>query len=148
MVILGVTTITLDFVYKSPFRHMLPPASQFWSSPVAFVQRYIDVIQLHERDRAVKVVESREMRTNDAAKRRRYQAVHGLDKENPIRNLLKADYEEEPEVRPDGVDYVARDARLAAESAARAATDAAEQASRDQPLPEPEAKPKKRFGIF
>lgn len=115
---------------------------------MAFVQRCIDVIQLHERDRTAKVVEAREMRTNDVAKRRRYQAVHGLDKENPIRNMLRGSDEEEPEVRPDGVDYAARDARLTTESAARAAADDAEKASRDRSLTEPEAKSKKRFGIF
>ena len=159
MAILALVTVILDFVYTSPFRHMLPELSEFWTSPITFISTVIQVVRIHEKARTEKVLEGRVAKTNDVAKRRRFQAVHGLDKQNPIRNMLKGDYKdgEEPEVKPDGVDYIARDARDLAKAAEAAAADAADVAAsrpaaesvvEDSIPSEGDIKRRKWFGIF
>ncbi|GJD01985.1 hypothetical protein ColKHC_10810 [Colletotrichum higginsianum] len=76
-----------------------PPASEFWSSPVAFIRTWVHVLQLHERDRNEKAIAMHTRHTDDVAKRQLYRKVHGLDKENPIANFLgmKEESEEEKE---------------------------------------------------
>ncbi|KAI8234597.1 hypothetical protein K4K57_008970 [Colletotrichum sp. SAR 10_99] len=85
---LAVTSLYLNFTHTSPFKHLLPPASEFWSHPVDFVQTWIRVLQLHERDRNEKAIAMHTRHTDDVAKRQYYRKEHGLDKQNPIANFL------------------------------------------------------------
>ncbi|TQN67683.1 hypothetical protein CSHISOI_07761 [Colletotrichum shisoi] len=96
---LAITTLIINFTHTSPFKHLLPPASEFWSSPVAFIRTWVHVLQLHERDRNEKAIAMHTRHTDDVAKRQLYRKVHGLDKENPIANFLgmKEESEEEKE---------------------------------------------------
>lgn len=85
---LAITTLILNFTHTSPFAHLLPPASEFWSSPANFIRTWLRVLALHERDRNARAIADHENLTNDVVKRAYFRKVHGLDKENPIRNLL------------------------------------------------------------
>ncbi|KAL2873333.1 hypothetical protein SGCOL_011539 [Colletotrichum sp. CLE4] len=85
---LAISTLVLDFSQTSPFKHLLPPASEFWSSPIQFIRTWVHVMQLHERDRNEKAIAMHSRHTDDVAKRQYYRKVHGLDKENPIANFL------------------------------------------------------------
>ncbi|KAF4777178.1 hypothetical protein HER10_EVM0012147 [Colletotrichum scovillei] len=85
---LAISTLVLNFSQTSPFKHLLPPASEFWSSPIQFIRTWVHVMQLHERDRNEKAIAAHSRHTDDVAKRQYYRKVHGLDKENPIANFL------------------------------------------------------------
>ncbi|KAH7366826.1 hypothetical protein B0T11DRAFT_47784 [Plectosphaerella cucumerina] len=88
LLVLAITTFILNFTHTSPFAHLLPPASEFWSSPVNFIRTWMRVLALHERDRNERAIADHTALTNDVVKRAYFRKVHGLDKENPIRNLL------------------------------------------------------------
>ncbi|TDZ65999.1 hypothetical protein CTRI78_v003348 [Colletotrichum trifolii] len=100
---LAVTSLYLNFKHTSPFKHLLPPGSQFWSHPIDFVQTWIRVLQLHERDRNERAIAMHTRHTDDVAKRQYYRKEHGLDKENPIANLLgmKGEADAEPTLAQD-----------------------------------------------
>ncbi|KAF9870147.1 hypothetical protein CkaCkLH20_12381 [Colletotrichum karsti] len=85
---LAIASLYLNFTHTSPFKHLLPPASEFWSHPIDFVGTWIRVLQLHERDRNEKAIAMHTRHTDDVAKRQYYRKEHGLDKENPIANFL------------------------------------------------------------
>lgn len=85
---MAVTSLYLNFTHTSPFKHLLPPASEFWSHPVDFVRTWVRVLQLHERDRNEKTIAMHTRHTDDVAKRQYYRKEHGLDKKNPIANFL------------------------------------------------------------
>lgn len=88
LLVLAITTFILNFTHTSPFAHLLPPASEFWSSPVNFIRTWVRVMALHERDRNARTIAEHTALTDDVVKRAYFRKVHGLDKENPIRNLL------------------------------------------------------------
>ncbi|KAK2044358.1 hypothetical protein LZ31DRAFT_292601 [Colletotrichum somersetense] len=94
---LAISTLVLNFTQTSPFKHLLPPASDFWSSPIEFIRTWVHVLQLHERDRNEKAIAMHSRHTDDVAKRQYYRKVHGLDKENPIANFLGMKEESEEE---------------------------------------------------
>ncbi|KAK1597765.1 uncharacterized protein LY79DRAFT_700671 [Colletotrichum navitas] len=94
---LAIATLTLNFTQTSPFKHLLPPASDFWSSPIEFVRTWVHVLRLHERDRNEKAIAMHSRHTDDVAKRHYYRKAHGLDKENPIANFLGMKEEAEEE---------------------------------------------------
>ncbi|KAF6821264.1 hypothetical protein CSOJ01_00270 [Colletotrichum sojae] len=85
---LAITSLYLNFTQTSPFKHLLPPGSEFWSHPIDFIGTWIRVIQLHERDRNEKAIARHTQHTDDVAKRQYYRKEHGLDKENPVANFL------------------------------------------------------------
>ncbi|KAK1961902.1 hypothetical protein LY78DRAFT_661725 [Colletotrichum sublineola] len=132
---LAITTLVLNFTQTSPFKHLLPPASEFWSSPIEFVRTWIHVLQLHERDRNEKAIAMHSRHTDDVAKRQYYRKVHGLDKENPIANFLGMKEESDEE----------KAAAVAAVEASPVAGDAAAIA----PVEGEEKESKKKwFGLF
>ncbi|KAH6688315.1 hypothetical protein F5X68DRAFT_190002 [Plectosphaerella plurivora] len=88
LVVLAITTFILNFTHTSPFAHLLPPASEFWSSPINFIRTWMRVMALHERDRNARTIAEHTALTDDVVKRAYFRKVHGLDKENPIRNFL------------------------------------------------------------
>ncbi|WYZ37464.1 hypothetical protein EsH8_II_000970 [Colletotrichum jinshuiense] len=130
---LAITSLILNFNHTSPFKHLLPPASEFWSSPIDFIRTWVHVLQLHERDRNEKAIAMHSRHTDDVAKRQYYRKVHGLDKENPIANFLGMREESEEE-----------------KAAAAAAIEASPVAGNAEALApaESEEKKKKWFGIF
>lgn len=95
LTILAITTIILNFTHTSPFRHLLPRASEFWSGPIEFIRTWWRVIQLHENDRNAKAIAHHTRTTDDVMKRLAYRKAHGLDKENPIKNWISSGDEEE-----------------------------------------------------
>jgi hypothetical protein len=121
----------MNFTRTSPFRHLLPPASELWSDPAHFFTAWISVVQLHERDRNEKVSTARRRNVDDVMKRRHYQQVHGLDKDSWITNALggnEADKKEQSE--ESAVATAAPESDILSETARQ------------------DAKPRKRFGIF
>ncbi|OLN95343.1 hypothetical protein CCHL11_04764 [Colletotrichum chlorophyti] len=131
---LAVTTIIMNFTHTSPYKHLLPPASEFWSGPLEFIRTWIHVLKLHERDRNEKVLAMHSRHTDDVAKRQLYRKVHGLDKENPIANFLGMKEESEAEA--------------AAAAAAADASPVAGAAEASAPVEGEEKKKKKWFGVF
>ncbi|KAL2753720.1 hypothetical protein ACRALDRAFT_2044063 [Sodiomyces alcalophilus JCM 7366] len=135
LTILAISTFILNFTHTSPFKHLLPEASEFWSSPRQFIQTWIRVIQLHEKDRNDKVIAMHTRHTDDVAKREYYRKVHGLDKENPIVNFFKSEEQIEEE-RKAAAAAAAEEEALAAANAGDAGSETAGQTK------------KKWFGIF
>lgn len=131
------STFILNFTHTSPFKHLLPPASEFLSSPVQFIRTWVRVLQLHELDRNEKVIKSHTAHTEDVAKRAYFRKVHGLDKQNPIRNLLGGG--EEDEVHPEH----AADRSVVAQVAAGGSKIAP-----PEPVPEAQEGKKKWLGLF
>ncbi|EGY17229.1 hypothetical protein HYQ45_000071 [Verticillium longisporum] len=95
--ILALSTFILNFSHTSPYKHLLPRPSEFWSSPIDFIGTWIRVLQLHEVDRNEKVIAQHTAHTDDVAKRAYYRKVHGLDKSNPVANWFKSSSEDEDE---------------------------------------------------
>ncbi|KAM0335255.1 hypothetical protein ACHAQA_000299 [Verticillium albo-atrum] len=95
LTILAISTFILNFTHTSPFKHLLPRPSEFWSHPIDFIGTWIRVLQLHEVDRNEKVIVQHTAHTDDVAKRAYYRKVHGLDKSNPVANLFKSSSEDE-----------------------------------------------------
>lgn len=98
---LAIFTFTLNFTQTSRYKHLLPEASEFWSSPIQFVTTWIRVIQLHEKDRNERVLAQHTRHTDDVAKRAYYRKVHGLDRENPVVNFFKTEEQLEEERKAD-----------------------------------------------
>ncbi|KAM0287969.1 hypothetical protein ACHAQH_000036 [Verticillium albo-atrum] len=116
--ILALSTFILNFTHTSPFKHLLPRPSEFWSHPIDFIGTWIRVLQLHEVDRNEKVIVQHTAHTDDVAKRAYYRKVHGLDKSNPVANLFKSSSndEEENAAPARGVEALAAEAIAAAET--------------------------------
>ncbi|ROT40261.1 hypothetical protein SODALDRAFT_306370 [Sodiomyces alkalinus F11] len=122
LTVLAISTFMLNFTHTSPFKHLLPEPSSFWSNPGEFIRTWIRVIQLHEKDRNEKVIAKHTRYTDDVAKREYYRKVHGLDKENPIVNLFKSEEQIEEE-RKAAVAAAAEEETMAAANAGGAGSE-------------------------
>lgn len=136
----------LNFAHTSPFKHLLPPAGEFWSGPVDFIRTWIRVIQLHERDRNEKVIAQHTRHTDDVAKRAYFRKVHGLDKENPIKNWLGVT-EEGDEVEAAVAQPQGHEVTVADETAVAAAAGVANVAGQATGEAQEQGR-KKWFGVF
>ncbi|KAI9842809.1 MAG: hypothetical protein M1837_006912 [Sclerophora amabilis] len=72
------TTFT-NFRQTSPFAHMLPPTSDIFSHPIAFVSTYTEVFKLHTAHKSEETAERRKKKVDDAMKRKQYRKAHGMD---------------------------------------------------------------------
>jgi hypothetical protein len=126
------STAVLNYTHHSPFKHLVPPVSDLWQNPTQFFGTWINVIRLHEADRNARVIASREQKLDDLAKKRHFQAAHGLDKQNAVKNFLSSK-EESAEVSGDPQPV---------------AMVAAETTESPQPGPQPAQNQKKWFGVF
>ena len=95
---MGVFTFFMNYAYNSPFRDQLPPASSFWRSPLASLAQWRDVILMHEHDKSARARERRFSSVDDAAKRKYYMKMHGIETKNPVHIVFGKPQESEAEL--------------------------------------------------
>ena len=82
----------MNYAQSSPFKDLIPPISDLWRQPFHFVDSWVSVVAMHERDKALRAYEKRIEAQNDTAKRRYYMKMHGIEPTNPVEVVFgKAD---------------------------------------------------------
>ncbi|KAG9235476.1 hypothetical protein BJ875DRAFT_270574 [Amylocarpus encephaloides] len=70
-----------NFRRSSPFADMLPPFSNLFSHPIAYLRTFGEVIKLTSDYNTAQTMERRKAKVEDVAKRHEYRKAHGLDKD-------------------------------------------------------------------
>ncbi len=60
---------------------MLPPASEYFTSPFTAFPTLAEVVRLHEAHKTARISEKRQRNVEDVAKRAAYRRAHGLPEE-------------------------------------------------------------------
>ncbi|KAF4978035.1 hypothetical protein FDECE_18274 [Fusarium decemcellulare] len=81
---LGIFTFFMNYAYNSPYKDLVPPISELWTSPVHFFVAWKNVIILHEQDKAEKANDHRTRHLDDVAKRRYFMKMHGIETKDPV----------------------------------------------------------------
>ncbi|KKA27465.1 hypothetical protein TD95_005468 [Thielaviopsis punctulata] len=97
--ILAVVSFGMSFAQTSPFKDLIPAASEFFTDPIHFFTRWAHVIQMHHADTNRRAMESRFQRLDDAMKRKMYQRAHGIEQESPITKIFGKISEPEDQVQ-------------------------------------------------
>jgi hypothetical protein len=84
-------TFFMNYAYNSPFKDLVPPMSDLWQNPTYFFAAWKNVIELHEKDKAVKAVEHRTRYLDDVAKRKYYMKAHGIETKDPVAMVFGKD---------------------------------------------------------
>ncbi|KAI9776192.1 MAG: hypothetical protein M1839_000513 [Geoglossum umbratile] len=77
--LLATFTFLTNFRNSTPFAHLLPPLSDFPTSPLSFISTYIEVFKLHTAHESARAAERRRQKVEDVQKRSQYRKAHGLD---------------------------------------------------------------------
>lgn len=88
---MAVYTFFLNYAYNSPFKDLVPPISDLWRSPAAFVSQWKQVIVMHEKEKALKAGEHRTRHLDDVAKRQFYMKAHGIEAKDPVTMVFGKD---------------------------------------------------------
>ncbi|KAF2722781.1 hypothetical protein K431DRAFT_221459 [Polychaeton citri CBS 116435] len=68
-----------QFVHSTPYADLLPPNSMFFSHPIKFIRRYVEVYDMHLAYVSADVAEKRKQNVDDVKKRSDYRKAHGMD---------------------------------------------------------------------
>ncbi|PKS06992.1 hypothetical protein jhhlp_005589 [Lomentospora prolificans] len=110
LLVLGISTYFMNFAHTSPFKHLLPPISEFSEHPIDFIQTYLSVLKLHNQHNSQLAFESRSKKMDDVLKRQAFQRAHNSEK-GPIEKYFglgrkepEPDEEPAPEAKPEIVE--------------------------------------------
>lgn len=95
---MAIFTFFMNYSRNSPFKDLVPPISDLWHSPLAFASAWKNVIVLHEQDKSARARDHRFAGLDDAAKRRYYMKMHGIEPKNPVHAVFGAPEESEAEL--------------------------------------------------
>ncbi len=114
---LAAITMWEDYHRRSPFAYMLPPISDLFWRPWAFVARCVEVLRLDTAHTTALTQERRRRRVDDVAKRAEFRKAHGLDQNTGFGGWT---------LRNDDADAALREAQAAAgtEAGTEAVTEA------------------------
>ncbi|PNS19906.1 hypothetical protein CAC42_7873 [Sphaceloma murrayae] len=84
LVSLAFFTVLTNFLHTTPFRDQLPPNNMFFSHPISFLARWIEVYQMHTDYVTQETIARREAKVDDVRKRSEYRKAHGIDEEKGI----------------------------------------------------------------
>lgn len=76
---MAVFVFVTNFKQNSPFADMIPPWTDLFIHPIAFWQRWIEIVRLNAAHVAAETQERRTRRVEDVAKRAQFRKAHGLD---------------------------------------------------------------------
>lgn len=79
LLILAGVTWTQTFVKTSPYGHLMPSLSSFFTQPIEFFNDFISVIRLHQDYITEQTEFKRAANILDAQKRRIYRRAHGME---------------------------------------------------------------------
>ena len=88
----------MNYAYNSPFKDLVPPISDLWTSPRYFFVAWKNVISLHEQQNAMKAREHRVAKLDDVAKRRYFMKMHGIEPKDPVTMIFGKDEGQTEEV--------------------------------------------------
>ena len=96
---LGIFTFFMNYATNSPFKHLLPPLSDFWRHPLDFISTWRTVIIMHEKDKSLRAYEDRIQHQNDVMKRKYYMKMHGIETKDPVSVVFGKSVEEKTDAQ-------------------------------------------------
>ncbi|KAL5615287.1 hypothetical protein BROUX41_005338 [Berkeleyomyces rouxiae] len=144
---LAISTFLMNFSQTSPFKELIPPSSELFTSPIHFIFAWVNVIQLHHADSNQKAIDSRFTRLDDAMKRKMYQRAHGIEQESPITKIFGKIPEPEDQVEAEKL-TLAKLEQKTKQAVVDAAGGVATEPVVSKTAQEPTQLRKKWFGLF
>lgn len=93
---LAIYTAIENFKANTPFRDMLPAASDFWKHPILSIRTSHEIWTLTALHQSRVTAEKRQAKVDDVAKRSEYRKAHGLDKKGGLTSWTAKDDSQSP----------------------------------------------------